>query len=85
MILIAHQVKVSYLSKAFFLCPCCPPLPPTLVSPMRRKCSKEPLLVLGPSLLSSIRRKCSMESMLFSAPSFSFLETFGEKAGANVL
>ena len=84
MILIAHQVKVSYLTKGFFLCPCCSP-PPTLVRSMHRKCSKEPLLVLGPFLLRSIRRKCSKESILVSGPSFSFLETFGEKVAASVV
>ena len=52
MIPIAHQVKVSYLNEGLFLCPCLPepPPPPTPVRSMRRKCSKEPLLVLGPSL-----------------------------------
>ena len=49
MILIAHQVKVSYLSKGFFLCPCLPVPPPPPFRSMRRMCSKEPLLVLGPS------------------------------------
>ena len=61
------------------------PPPPTPVSSMRRKCSKEPLLVLGPSLLRSIRRKCSKESILVSRPPFSFLEMFGEKANASVV
>ena len=80
-------VKVSCLSKGFFLYPSLPvasPLPSPLRS-IRRKCSKEPLLVLGPSLLRSIGRKCSKESVLVLGPSFSFLETFGEKAGASVV
>ena len=64
---------------------CRSPPPFTPVRSMRRKCSKEPLLVLGPSLFRSIRRKCSKESILVSGPSFSFLETFGEKAGASVV
>ena len=61
------------------------PPPPSPLRSMRRKCSKEPLLVLGPSLLRLIRRKCSKESILVSGPSFSFLKTFGEKASASVV
>ena len=39
----------------------------------------------APPPLRSIHRMCSKESLLVGGPSFSFLETFGEKAGASVV